>query len=305
MNADDGAANNAYGRKNRYTSLINNNMDDIDISDIIDSPIDTNMDDIDIESGRLSLTRRVTFIDDAAPDVVADGAPSDSPSLNSPKQKSPVWVPCPIPKALTKSPNPDFNAYKSVTRASIFSEKVQRSLLMTSQSDTHSDSSPFRRGNLIRQNGQCFSARSIDTTQNEEDIAFVALIATQLRTNFLFMSLKDDEIITLAHKFEIVSYNVGPTIIEQDSNGSTRRRKSVGGHRYYHIVVDGDCEVFKDGKQINGKFGVIEKGTPFGEDAILFHTPNIVSIIASKPPIGENTITVFRLKGNMQILACF
>lgn len=103
----------------------------------------------------------------------------------------------------------------SLSRASIFSEKVREYSLMKSQSDTYIDSSSFCRGDLLRQEGKQFSTRSINTTHNEADHAIVALVATQLRTNYLFMSLKDDEIIDLAHKFEIISYDVGATIIEQ------------------------------------------------------------------------------------------
>lgn len=92
---------------------------------------------------------------------------------------------------------------------------MQKALLAESQFDTQYDSSSFHRSHLSRQNGELFSSRSIDTTKNEADGAIVTLIATQLRTNFLFLSLDDDAIIALAHKFEIISYDVGATIIKQ------------------------------------------------------------------------------------------
>ena len=40
-------------------------------------------------------------------------------------------------------------------------------------------------------------------------------IAKQLRTNYLFMSLDDKDIVDLARLFEAVEYNVGDVVIEQ------------------------------------------------------------------------------------------
>lgn len=142
MNNDDGAANNTPGRKTRYTSLIDNNMNESDIKDVNSSASG-------VSYGRASHTNRVRFIDDAAPDVVAEGVSSwvpteisndvpneisntDSHSLHFPTLNSPAWVPKGIfkvkalpnviSKALTKSASPeneekpDFDTYKNVTR---------------------------------------------------------------------------------------------------------------------------------------------------------------------------------------------
>ncbi len=52
--------------------------------------------------------------------------------------------------------------------------------------------------------------------------------------------------------------------------------------------------------QIHGKYGTIEKGTCFGEDALLFdENVQTESVIASKPSQDTGTIVVYRLAGSI------
>lgn len=172
----------------------------------------------------------------------------------------------------------DFNTYEYVTaRHTDFADNVL-----------------FDRATMNRAEGDLYSHRHLNAQENKSDHDAVAFIAANLRTNFLFLSLGDNEVIALAKKFEIVVYEVGATIIVQDSQGDSSRKSY--DNRHYYILVEGECKVMKDGKQIHGKYGVIEEGTPFGEQAILFDTSRQVTIIASKPPPGKDRIAVFRLK---------
>jgi hypothetical protein len=47
------------------------------------------------------------------------------------------------------------------------------------------------------------------------DAKLISLITSQLRSNFLFMSLDDDAIAEVARQFEIVEYEPGHVIVEQ------------------------------------------------------------------------------------------
>ena len=63
--------------------------------------------------------------------------------------------------------------------------------------------------------GSCFLSQRKLNIQSDEDAKHVALITEQLRSNFLFLSIDDAQIIQLAQKFEVVEYEPGSAIIEQ------------------------------------------------------------------------------------------
>ena len=144
------------------------------------------------------------------------------------------------------------------------------------------------------------------------DADVIALIATKLRSNFLFLSLDDDAVIRLACEFEPVEYGPGSAIIEEGecsmtlSSKALSRKGSFGFPRndsqnsqvredeYIYILVEGECVVVKDGKQIKGKYGVIEKGTLFGEGAVVSDkSMRSATVVATKP------VVVYRLSDKM------
>lgn len=84
-----------------------------------------------------------------------------------------------------------YNRYiASYSRLTLFNEKVNKS---------------FSR----------LSFTSERTLTIKKDSEIIALVAEQLRANFLFLSLEDAQIIELARKFELAEYGPGSTIIEQ------------------------------------------------------------------------------------------
>ena len=85
-----------------------------------------------------------------------------------------------------------------------FNEKLAKSIEGSAQ------------GSTLSLNGM-FISRRVLRPQLDEDAATIALIATKLRSNFLFLSLDDDAVIDLAQHFEEVEYDPGTTIIEQGS----------------------------------------------------------------------------------------
>ena len=147
------------------------------------------------------------------------------------------------------------------------------------------------------------------------DADVIALIATKLRSNFLFLSLDDDAVIRLACEFEPVEYGPGSAIIEESKRhfgetsktlsskassisrkGSFRFSRNISqnsqerGEEYIYILVEGECVVVKDGKQIKGKYGVIEEGTLFGEGAVISDkSMRSATVVATKP------VVVYRL----------
>ena len=60
------------------------------------------------------------------------------------------------------------------------------------------------------------------------DAEMISLIAEQLRSNFLFLSFTDDQIIKLAKMLETVEYEPGSAIITQGERGT---------HREMHISM--------------------------------------------------------------------
>ena len=113
-----------------------------------------------------------------------------------------------------------------------------------------------------------------DDDMNKDD-EIASWIASHLKTNFLFVSLNDATIQDIADKFEIVEYEAGVSIIEQGCSDSST---------YYNILYDGKCIVTKNNKQVIGKFGTIDKGTTFGELAILFDDVDRSASIITKAP---------------------
>jgi len=137
--------------------------------------------------------------------------------------------------------------------------------------------------------------RSLDV-QTSTDNDIVALIAKQLRSNFLFLSLDDTAIIESAKQFQVVTYAPGDVIIGQGSIGESIDGTNSESHKYYYILVEGECVLVKDGKQVHGKYGTIAKGTSFGETTVLFNNHvRTATIIASKPSPMTGTIVVYRL----------
>jgi len=116
---------------------------------------------------------------------------------------------------------------------------------------------------------------SIDDNDANKDDDIASWIADHLKTNFLFVSLNDATIQDIAEKFEIAEYEAGVSIIEQGCSDSST---------YYYILFDGECIVTKNDKQVIGKFGKIDKGTTFGELAILFDDVDRSASIITKTP---------------------
>ena len=122
---------------------------------------------------------------------------------------------------------------------------------------------------------------SIDDNDANKDDEIASWIADHLKTNFLFVSLNDATIQDIAEKFEIAEYEPGVSIIEQGCSDSST---------YYYILYDGECIVTKNDKQVIGKFGTIDKGTTFGELAILFD-----DVDRSASIITKTSSVVYRL----------
>ena len=120
-------------------------------------------------------------------------------------------------------------------------------------------------------------SRSQSTNDNDMNIddEIASWIADHLKTNFLFVSLNDATIQDIAAKFEIAEYEAGVSIIEQGCSDSST---------YYYILYDGECIVTKNDKQVIGKFGTIDKGTTFGELAMLFDEIDRSASIITKTP---------------------
>lgn len=115
------------------------------------------------------------------------------------------------------------------------------------------------------------------------------------RSNFLFSSLDDAAIEKLSKKFERRDYEPGEAIVEQGTAADTNKIDS-DPHTHYYILADGECQVVKDGKPVAGEYGIIEKGTSFGEVAVLFGTNRTATIMASKPSEVTGTVVVYRLR---------
>jgi len=101
----------------------------------------------------------------------------------------------------------------------------------------------------------------------------------------------------MAQNFELVEYEVGSAIIEQGSLGeSTHSASAEEKNMYYYILMEGECVVVKDGKQVHGPFGSIEKGTFFGEGGVISkNTVRTATIIASKAPPRTGAVVLYRL----------
>lgn len=85
----------------------------------------------------------------------------------------------------------------------------------------------------------------------DEDAIMRALIAKQLRSNFLFLSLNHAQIVELAQNFEAVEYAPGTLVMEQGSAGEHTIGSSVEQiFMYYYFLVKGECVVVKDGKEV-------------------------------------------------------
>ena len=67
---------------------------------------------------------------------------------------------------------------------------------------------------------------------------------------------------------------------------------------YYYMLIDGECDVIKDGKKLPGSFGTLEPGSQFGEQSVLFNeSKRGATIIASKASAKSNTIVLYQLDG--------
>mmetsp|Transcript_25003 Transcript_25003/g.42834 ORF Transcript_25003/g.42834 Transcript_25003/m.42834 type:complete len:476 (+) Transcript_25003:631-2058(+) len=67
---------------------------------------------------------------------------------------------------------------------------------------------------------------------------------------------------------------------------------------YFYLLADGECEVIKDGKRIHAEYGVLERGSAFGENAMVFSDKDrSADIVASKSSSSiSNKVVVYRLK---------
>lgn len=127
-----------------------------------------------------------------------------------------------------------------------------------------------------------------------EDSGDIALIVKELGSNYLFFSLDDKAIVDIARQFELVEYEPGSTIIEQGESIAASVHECGD---YYYILADGECVVLKDGKLVHGKHGIIQAGTSFGENTMLYdRSVRTATIIASEPSPRTGTIAVYRLK---------
>lgn len=115
------------------------------------------------------------------------------------------------------------------------------------------------------------------------------------RSNFLFSSLDDAEVVELAKRFVRKNYEPGDTIVEQ---GDAVDATVTAGdrHVYFYILADGECQVTRNGRPIAGGYGLIEKGTSFGEIDMLFGITRTATIVASRPSETTGKVVVFRLK---------
>lgn len=113
----------------------------------------------------------------------------------------------------------------------------------------------------------------------DEDADIIAIIMTKLRSNFIFQSLEDDVLFSLACQFELLNCDPEVTVIEQ-SQGTVSGDKTK---LYYYILCEGECRVEKNGFKIQGLHGILTPGATFGERALLFEDGSrAASIIASK-----------------------
>lgn len=67
------------------------------------------------------------------------------------------------------------------------------------------------------------------------------------------------------------------------------------------MLVGGECSVLKNGVLLPGKFGTLEKGSAFGEQAVLFDSPTRgATVMASKGSSDEANagyVVLYRLSG--------
>lgn len=136
------------------------------------------------------------------------------------------------------------------------------------------------------------SGLSLRRLSSNGDNEIIQHISVQLRKNYLFTSLDDQEISYLAKQFEVVRCPVGDAIIEQGE---------VEDDGYYYMLVGGECSVLKNGVLLPGKFGTLEKGSAFGEQAVLFDSPTRgATVMASKGSSDEANagyVVLYRLSG--------
>ncbi|KAL3799884.1 hypothetical protein ACHAW5_004396 [Stephanodiscus triporus] len=145
------------------------------------------------------------------------------------------------------------------------------------------DTSTWRRMSLGRPGGG--HELVLPSTTSE----FTLLISSQLRSNMLFLSIDDATIAKIAGHFEIVQYEPGHVIVEQGYIGESSRgflRDADCNGIYYYLVLEGECTITKDGKKVEGKYGVIKKGGTFGEMSILFpNTTRTATVVASNQKV--------------------
>jgi len=152
-----------------------------------------------------------------------------------------------------------------------FQNYLQEKTIKEEESSINSVPKKINRSPLSLRNLQV----SIDDNDANKDDEIASWVADHLKTNFLFVSLNDATIQDIAEKFEIAEYEAGVSIIEQGCSDSST---------YYYILYDGECIVTKNDKQVIGKFGTIDKGTTFGELAILFDDVDRSASIITKTP---------------------
>jgi len=175
-----------------------------------------------------------------------------------------------------------FRKYKSTVDRASFEVSVDREL---SKSWQRTNSQPET---LDDSKGSYFFETAEVKDQIANELQIRALIASQLRSNFLFLSFNDTQIIEIAQEFEAVEYEPGTAIITQ---GYIEENMI-----YMYILVEGECVVVIDGKEVHGRYGKIEESTLFGELAML---SNAKSRAASIVAVGSDKAVVYRLNSNV------
>jgi len=122
---------------------------------------------------------------------------------------------------------------------------------------------------------------------NDHDHKIITRIAKKLRRNFLFSTLDENVLDTLAKDFEFVECEQGVVLIQQ---GEVPKDELI----YYYMLIEGECQIEKNSIKVLSRFGVLGPGALFGEQPILFNNrTRAASVIISKPSI------LYRLNGDL------
>jgi cAMP-dependent protein kinase regulator len=94
-------------------------------------------------------------------------------------------------------------------------------------------------------------------------------ISASLKINFIFSSMNESELIRLVHSFEPCDFKSGEYIIKQGDVGD-----------YFYVLHSGEVSFVVNGVKVGS---TSEKGSSFGELALLYSCPRAASVIA----VGE------------------